>query len=119
VLFKIPGSFEIDGDEKIKNIRFNLPNRNQFRLKCTLLNDGKEKDIDIAAREFKCKLSGVTTVSATIIGVDMTTKLSVNLVLSFNMISKEKHIKGVVGDKNLDIVLNTVEDVKSLVDQLM
>ena len=118
MLLKIP-SFEIDEVERVKNIRLNIPNKSQFRLKCTLLNGDIEKDIDIAAREFKCKLSGMTTVTANIIGVDMISKLTVNLTFSFNLLNKEKRLKGVAGNKNLDVVFNTLGDVKQLCDQLM
>ena len=116
MLLKIPGSIEIDDVERVKNIRLNIPNKHQFRLKCTMLQEGNiERDLDIVCREIKCMFHG-TNVGATIIGVDMITKLSVNVTITYNLFKKETHIKGVISNKEIDQSLTSFKDLITLLN---
>lgn len=116
MLLKIPGSIEIDDVERVKNIRLNIPNKSQFRFKCTMLQeDGNERDLDIVCREIKCMFHG-TNLGVTLIGADMITKLSVNVTITYNLFKRETHIKGVISNREINQSLTSFKDLITLLN---
>lgn len=117
MLLKIPDKVELDS-KVVKNVRLNVPNTNQFRLKCTLIdeNDG-EKDVDIAVTDCECGFDIKSMVwKAEASGIDMFSKSPIKVFFIYSKKKKTVTIEFIKGDKKKKFTLNN-EDMSQLIQQ--
>lgn len=115
----IPEKITID-NHVVKNVRLNIPNQYQGRLKCTVERDDGDKDVDIACTQFECKGLDVKSMTwkATAACIDMLTKSPIQINFKYLKLKKRWKIDIIKDGKTETIHLYGFDQVMELIKAL-
>lgn len=104
----------VDSKPVLKNVRLNIVENNQLRLKATYLGqqDGAEdSQVDIVVFRWTIPKLDKLAISISIDGKEMLRNLSFGLKLSYDFLHREWRLKGKFGSRQVNQTLESISSI--------
>lgn len=108
-----------DGKPRVKDIRLNLPNKNQCRLRFNWVDGGKDVPFDIVIYDFSRPELDKANVSITINGEEYGQHIPFFLKISFSFFGRKWILNGSINNRSLSYELHTLLDLELVVQEMV
>lgn len=107
----------VDSKPVLKNVRLNIVENNQLRLKATYLGqqDGAEEQVDIVVFRWTIPKLDKLSISISIDGKEMLRNLPFGLKLSYDFLHREWRLKGKFGNRQVNQTLESIGSIMLVV----
>lgn len=106
----------VDGIEVLNNIRLNVTDQHQLRLKMTYIDSNKvESDVDLVVFNWTAPKLEKLSLSISIDGKEMLRNIRFNLRLSYDFFKRSTKLRGKFGPHTVNKDLSNISDILMVV----
>ena len=118
MLIKIPGAALVDDVEICRNMKLNIPNGNQFRLKAEYLEGEEVIPLDLLCDNWSFGVTKKLQVSVKVKIIDMISKTIGNLEIGYDPFKRNWIVSGTYGSQKIDMRISMIFEVFGVLVEL-